>query len=66
VLIRDSVWDSIRTQFTEGEKALLRLTIEGQAICPKGLVINEEALPVYLRAKIEGAVAATPHTEPTR
>jgi hypothetical protein len=66
MLIRDSVWDSIRTQFTKDEKSLLRLTIEGSAICPKGLIINEDALPVYLRAKIEGAVAATPHTEPTR
>lgn len=61
-LIRDSVWETIRDQFSEAEKVNLRQAITGQAICPKGVVIDVDLLDMALRDKLTAAVAKAART----
>jgi hypothetical protein len=56
VLIRDSIWEKIREQFSEDEKLNLRQAMIGQAICPKGVIIDPDILDVALEFKITAAV----------
>ncbi len=56
-LIRDSVWETIRDQFSDSEKVNLRQAITGQAICPKGVIVDVDLLNVALRDKLTAAVA---------
>ncbi len=57
MLIRDSDWEAVREQFSEDEKAALRASVQGQAICPKGFIINETKLNVALEFKITQAIS---------
>ncbi len=57
MLIRDTDWEAIRDQFSEDEKVELRKAIQGEAICPKGFIIDETKLNVALEFKITQAVA---------
>ena len=57
MLIRDSDWEAIREQFSEDQKAALRASVQGQAICPKGFIIDETKLDVVLEFKITQAMA---------
>ncbi len=57
LMIPDGVWEKIRDQFSEGEKVQLRLAVEGQVICPKGILIDPDAVgDEALAAKIRTAV----------
>ena len=57
MLIRMVIWKKIRTQFTGGEKDKLNAAITGQAICPRGIIIDETTLPEALRNKLLAAMA---------
>ncbi len=57
-LIRDSIWEKIRGQFSEAEKVSLRLAVTGQAICPKGIIIDTDILDAVLRDKLTAAMEA--------
>jgi len=46
-------WAEIRDRFNQAEKDALTDAIQGQSICPKGWVVNENELEPELRAKIE-------------
>ena len=52
MLIRDSVWEKIRHKFSEEEKLELRKAVRGQAICPKGIIIDPGALNVHLEFRL--------------
>jgi hypothetical protein len=52
MIIRHTIWNEIRDQFTEKEKAALNGAITGQAICPPGILIDEDRLERPLRVKI--------------
>lgn len=52
MIIRHAIWSEIRGQFSEQEKAALTGAITGQAICPPGIVIDEDRLAKPLREKI--------------
>ena len=56
MLIRKSTWKLIRERFTEEEKAQLNRAIQGEAICPRGVVVGADALGAALRAKVEAAL----------
>jgi hypothetical protein len=51
MLIRDSVWESIREQFSEDDKVELRKHVTGETICPRGFVVDTENIPEPLRQK---------------
>ena len=57
MLVRDSVWDKIRTRFDFQEKIELTNAISGQVICPKGFIIDAEKLTEPLRSKIQEAIS---------
>ena len=61
MLIRDSDWKTIHEQFSEDQKAALRASVQGQAICPKGFIIDETKLDVVLEFKITQAMAVVDH-----
>jgi hypothetical protein len=54
-LIRDSRWEQIRHLFTEEEKQVLRASIVGETICPRGFTIDEAKLPATLLTKLREA-----------
>jgi hypothetical protein len=57
MLIRDTTWNVIRTQFTEEEKAQLREGVTGETLCPRGFVISHSLISdTALVAKLEKAV----------
>ena len=56
MLMRDSVWDAIRGQFSEEEKSELRKYVIGISICPRGLCVDAEAIPQPLQKKFMDAV----------
>jgi hypothetical protein len=56
MLIRDSIWDSIREQFSEEEKVELRKHVTGEAICPRGFCVDAESVPQPLQKKLMDAV----------
>jgi hypothetical protein len=53
MIIRESVWEKIRSQFTESEKEHLRMNTVGEVVCPRGWVIDEDQLPKELKRKIK-------------
>lgn len=57
MLIYDSVWNAIRTEFTSEEKKELRKAVQGQSICPRGVFVDEHdnGLPDALRTKFFNA-----------
>ena len=55
MIMRMSEWEKIRHLFDEHEKAQLNLAVTGEAICPRGLIIDPGKLSPALRAKLEGA-----------
>lgn len=57
MILRDTTWNLIRNLFSEEEKAELRKVITGEAICPKGFIIDETRLPKALREKLLEAMA---------
>jgi hypothetical protein len=56
MLIRDSVWEKIREQFSDAEKLQLREVVTGEAICPKGVLIDPDRLEPELKRKLSEAV----------
>jgi hypothetical protein len=56
MLIRDEMWDRIRDQFTESEKAKLRATVTGTTLCPRGWTMDAEQLEEPLRNKLKTAI----------
>jgi hypothetical protein len=52
MLIRDTAWETIRSQFSEEEKVELRKHVTGEAICPRGFCVDVEAIPEPLRTKL--------------
>jgi len=56
MLLRDMIWERIREQFTEEDKAELNKSITGSAICPRGLIIDTDRLPADLRHKLKEAL----------
>lgn len=63
MLIRDSVWEKIREQFSEDEKVKLREAITGEAICPKGVILDPDALDKALAAKLSAAMRMAPRED---
>jgi hypothetical protein len=57
MIIRLAICEKIRDLFTESEKDLLNGAITGQAICPRGPIIDETRLPDQLREKLLKAMA---------
>lgn len=57
MLIRETVWEKIRVQFSEEEKQQLRANVVGNAICPKGCIIDVDRLSIELSAKLMAALA---------
>jgi hypothetical protein len=55
MLITDSTWERIREQFSEDEKKALRCHVTGETICPRGIVVDEDALSAELRDKLIAA-----------
>lgn len=53
MLIQDSTWDKIRERFTEDEKKILRAHVTGETVCPRGIVVDADALPKELREKLQ-------------
>lgn len=56
MLMRDSVWDAIREQFSEEEKAEMRGHVTGEAICPRGFIVDADGILDPLRQKLLDAV----------
>ena len=56
MLMRDSIWNSIRGQFSEEEKVELRKHVTGETICPRGFCMDAEAVPQPLQKKLMDAV----------
>jgi hypothetical protein len=56
MLMRDSVWESIREQFSEEEKVELRKAVKGETICPRGFVLHTDELPKALDDKLYTAL----------
>jgi hypothetical protein len=46
-------WEEIRQWFDEDERADLNKAITGEAICPKGAIIDREQLEPALREKLD-------------
>lgn len=56
MIIRDSKWSEIREQFTEEEKTELRKSVTGEAICPRGFIVDVENIEPVLRQKLTTAM----------
>jgi hypothetical protein len=48
--------DVIREQFSEEEKVELRTFVTGEAICPRGFVVDAENIPKPLQSKLTSAI----------
>jgi hypothetical protein len=63
--IRDTVWNKIRNQFTEKEKAEMREHMCGETICPRGLSVDLAGLTsAELADKLATAVEAANKRRP--
>jgi len=62
MLLRDSVWDKIRDQFTEVEKEQLRRAVTGEVICPRGITIESAQTPAALWKKLVEAMQQSERT----
>ena len=51
-----SEWDAIRDQFDNEEKGALNAAISGEAICPRGIIIDVEKLHPELQIKLTNAL----------
>jgi hypothetical protein len=50
--VLETEWERVREQFTDEEKRALRRAIEGEMICPKGVIINiADAGPAGVKLK---------------
>ena len=58
MLIREEKWELIRHLFSEEEKEILRGFIIGESICPRGWILDQDALPQSLEVKLKGALNA--------
>lgn len=58
MFIKDADWEKIRDKFTESEKHTLRLNVVGQAICPRGNIINTVHMPPDTMAKLRKELRA--------
>jgi hypothetical protein len=56
MLIRNSTWERIRDQFTEEEKADLRMCVVSKCICPPGFMIEEDDVQPTLLNKLKFAM----------
>jgi hypothetical protein len=56
MILTYSHWQDIRASFSEDEKTDLRCAITGEAICPRGWVIDQEKLDAGLKQKLVEAV----------
>lgn len=52
MLIRMNRWEQVRQHFSEDEKRALNAAKTGEVICPRGIMIDEEALRPALRQKV--------------
>lgn len=52
MLVKESVWQKIRSQFSELEKIELRSSITGESICPRGWLVSEEEMSKRLFRKL--------------
>jgi len=59
MILRYSTWEKIREQFTEEEKADIRLAITGEIICPRGWSVEVANIAEPLRGKFGAAIAET-------
>ena len=55
MIVRHERWLKIRDQFTEEEKVQLRAVVTGESICPPGVTIDGDKLPLALLRKISEA-----------
>jgi hypothetical protein len=46
-------WEEVRQWFNEDEKTQLTLAVTGDAICPRGLIVDDKKLSAALRAKLK-------------
>lgn len=53
MLMQDRVWQRIRHHFDEVEKMQLREASTGEAICPRGVFLDESKVPAELLAKLK-------------
>jgi hypothetical protein len=51
-----SDWNKIRDQFTEDEKAVLNAAIQGEVLCPRGCILDENKLGDDMSLKLQDAV----------
>jgi len=52
-------WEEVRQWFTEDERAALNLAVAAEAICPKGLILDDTKLAPELLKKVEFHFART-------
>lgn len=52
MLVRLTEWETVREQFSDEEKDALNLAVTGEAICPRGVIIDEDKLPSRLKKKL--------------
>jgi hypothetical protein len=52
MIIRQSIWEQIRDEFTSDEKAAMSRAFRGEMICPRGFIVNPDALEAALREKL--------------
>lgn len=56
MLLRNVHWNSIRDRFSDNEKEIINSAIMGAAICPKGVILDEDILGPELLAKLKSAL----------
>lgn len=52
MIVRNSVWEEIREEFSAEEMEALHRAWRGEVICPRGFVIHPEALEPALKEKL--------------
>jgi hypothetical protein len=57
MIIRQSIWEQIRDEFTSDEKAAMSRAFRGEMICPRGFILNPEELGAPLKEKLEQLMA---------
>ena len=56
MLVRMDDWVEIRGAFSQEEKELLNRAVTGEAICPRGLILDRDALPPDLVTKLTASL----------
>ncbi len=56
--ITNHVWQHIRTEFEEEERAQFRAAIVAETICPNAVTIDADKLPPALKTKLEEVLDA--------